>query len=179
MKQSIMPDYYKWKDIEGYEGLYQVNNIGQVRSLKFINGSTIHNRVKILKQQERNGYLIVQLRKNTKRRTFQVHRLVANAFIENPNNYNIVNHIDYDKHNNNVSNLEWCTQKYNVRHSICNMKGKLHISKIRKEMYGITYRQKYNIYELTIKGKYYGRYKQLGEAIRKRDEMLNELNIAM
>lgn len=164
-----------WKDIEGYEGLYQISNYGRIRSLKFKNNVCEKNRTIVMKQNLRNGYFVINLRKNTKRKSFQVHRLVAQAFIKNPFNYPVVNHIDYNPQNNNAENLEWCTQKQNVRHSICNMKGKSH--NINNPNYGITYRKKQNKYELSIKKKYYGRYKTLKEARRKRDEVLSELNI--
>ena len=96
-----------WKDIEGYEGLYQVSNLGRVKSLR---------RNIILRQGiTRNGYEIVNLYKN-KSKYFLIHRLVANVFIPNPNNYPIVNHKDENKLNNCVDNLEWCTQKYNINY---------------------------------------------------------------
>lgn len=98
-----------WKDIEGYEGLYQVSNLGRVRSLKF-------NKTKILKQGNVNGYKRVVLSKNGKRKNYFVHRLVAMAFISNPNNLSIVNHKDENPSDNNVNNLEWCTQKYNINY---------------------------------------------------------------
>jgi hypothetical protein len=165
-----------WKDIKGYEGLYQISNYGRIRSLKFRNNVCEKYRVIVMKPNLRNGYLVINLRKNMKRKSFQVHRLVAQAFIENPFNYPIVNHIDYNRQNNNAENLEWCTQKQNVNHSTCNMKGISH--NIKKQNYGITYREKQNKYELSIKKKYYGRYRTLKEARKKRDEVLNELNIA-
>ena len=165
-----------WKDIEGYEGLYQISNYGRIKSLKFKNNVCERKRVLIMKPNLRNGYFVINLRKNTKRKNFQVHRLVAQAFIKNPFNYPIVNHIDFNRQNNIVDNLEWCTQKQNVNHSICNMKGISH--NINNQNYGITYREKQDKYELCIKKKYYGRYKTLKEARKKRDEVLHELNIA-
>lgn len=100
-----------WKDIEGYEGLYQVSNKGNVKSLKNNKGKY---KEKLLKQsKESNGYLKVTLRKKYKKKTYLVHRLVAKAFIENPNKLPCVNHKDECKTNNVVSNLEWCTYKYN------------------------------------------------------------------
>ena len=66
------------------------------------------------------GYPIIGLSKNGKLRTRTIHRLVAETFIENPHNYNVINHIDCNKSNNNVNNLEWCTQKHNVRESFRN-----------------------------------------------------------
>ena len=91
-----------WKDIKGYEGLYQVSNLGRIRKEN-----------KIISPWTQLGYKIVVLWKNKKCKKFRVHRLVAEAFILNPNNYTQVNHKDEDKSNNSVENLEWCTQKYN------------------------------------------------------------------
>lgn len=97
-----------WKDIEGYEGLYQVSNMGRVRSLR---------RNIILKSKiERNGYERVRLCTNNIPKDYSVHRLVATAFISNPNNYPIVNHKDENRTNNCADNLEWCTQEYNVNY---------------------------------------------------------------
>ena len=99
-----------WKDIEGYEGLYQVSNLGDVRSLKYAGG----NKVKLLKQTtNKGGYKQVILHKDGKRKNYKVHRLVAMVFISNPNNYKEVNHKDENPSNNDVSNLEWCTSEYN------------------------------------------------------------------
>lgn len=112
-----------WKDIKGYEELYQVSNLGNVRSLdryvKQLNNNTIIERIykgKILKNNiASNGYSRVVLQ-NRKPKTFLVHRLVAEAFIPNPNNYLYINHKDEDKTNNHASNLEWCTQSYNINY---------------------------------------------------------------
>lgn len=104
-------DKQVWKDIQGFEGLYEVSNYGNVRSLKF-------GKIKYLKPaKDGGGYYFVILCKNGIVKHFKVHRLVANAFIENPNGYNEINHIDEDKTNNKVENLEWCTHKYNKRYS--------------------------------------------------------------
>ena len=112
-----------WKDIEGYEGLYQVSNFGRVRSLK-------NGKVRILKPlTNKNGYLRVQLYKNNSLKTIFIHRLVAMAFIPNPNNLPMVNHKDEDKTNNIVSNLEWCDAKYNSNYGTAR---KRMIEKIQK-----------------------------------------------
>src|SRR5574344_1100472 len=96
-----------WKNVSGYEGIYQISNFGRVRSFKFSN-------VRILKNIVQSaGYLTVDLRKNGARKSFKIHRLVALAFIENPNNLPSINHKDECKTNNSVNNLEWCTDKYN------------------------------------------------------------------
>lgn len=107
-----------WKDIVDYEGLYQVSNLGNVKSIgRWIDAKCKGKRwqeEKILKPSvEGQGYLFVSLCKNGKVKFFKVHRLVAQAFISNPNNYPCVNHINEIKDNNKVENLEWCTVKYN------------------------------------------------------------------
>lgn len=103
-----------WADIKDYEGLYQVSNQGRVKSLS--NGK--NRKEKILKPHD-NGtkHLSVALSKNNKKTIFKVHRLVATAFIPNPNNFPVINHKDNNPFNNCDENLEWCTQKYNIRFS--------------------------------------------------------------
>ncbi|RXM57212.1 NUMOD4 domain-containing protein [Clostridium tetani] len=99
-----------WEDIEGYEGLYQVSNLGRVKSLNYKNRGI----EKLLKQfEDSKGYLKVGLSKNKKSKHLFVHRLVAKAFIPNLNNYPIINHKDENPLNNSINNLEWCTYKYN------------------------------------------------------------------
>lgn len=98
-----------WKDVIGYEGLYQVSNLGRVKSL-------IAN--KLLRPSDNgNGYLVVGLSKNCDRRQHTVHRLVAKSFL--PNKYGLpqVNHIDGDKSNNCIENLEWCNNSHNMKHA--------------------------------------------------------------
>ena len=105
-----------WKDIEGYEGLYQVSNLGRVKSL----GNNKLRKEKLLKPfKNEYGYLLVTLCKNSKNKKFKIHRLVASVFIENPNNYEEINHIEECKTNNNVINLEWCNHKYNMNYGNC------------------------------------------------------------
>lgn len=101
-----------WESVNGYEGLYEVSNLGRVRSLK---RTTTHGVV--LKQMMRYGYMHVCLSKEGKPSTKRVHRLVAEAFIANPMGKPVVNHIDGDKANNAVSNLEWATNSENELHS--------------------------------------------------------------
>lgn len=108
-----------WKDVVGYEGIYQVSNLGNVKSLIGYNGKKYISREKLLsKTLSTAGYYKVELFNKKERKSFRVHRLVAIAFIENPLNKEQVNHIDGNKLNNNVENLEWNTPKENVRHSI-------------------------------------------------------------
>jgi hypothetical protein len=110
-----------WKDIIGYEGLYQVSNLGRVKSL----ARTIyrgHNRPlplkeRILKQGCKDGYRQVNLANYGKIKTIRVHRLVAEAFIENTENKPFINHINGVRNNNKLNNLEWCTQSENLKHA--------------------------------------------------------------
>ena len=104
-----------WKDVLGYEGLYKVSDKGNVYSVerkdsigRKCGGRTLQLRC------TRDGYLQVELSENGMRKTKYVHRLVAEAFIPNLNNYLEINHKDENKANNHVENLEWCTRKYNV-----------------------------------------------------------------
>ena len=112
----------EWRDIEGYEGYYQVSNKGRVKSLprQLWNGKVWFESKEIILsgKEDCEGYPVVSLNKNLKRKHIRVHRLVAQAFIPNPNNYRVVNHIDGSRNNNNVENLEWCTQQYNIRHAV-------------------------------------------------------------
>ena len=103
-----------WKDIEGYEGLYQVSNLGKVRSLR--------KNIILKNQITSNGYEMVVLSINNIHKYFLIHRLVANAFILNPDNLPQVNHKDENKTNNCVDNLEWCTPKYNYNYGTINIR---------------------------------------------------------
>lgn len=121
----------EWKDIKGYEGLYQVSNYGDVLSLcKNIT----------LRQTEKQNYLFVYLSKNGIKKQFAVHRLVAEAFIPNPDNYPQVNHKDENPSNNFVENLEWCDVRYNNNYGTRNErigisnKGKHHSEEWKKNI---------------------------------------------
>lgn len=98
-----------WKDITGYEGRYQVSNFGRVKSLPGKSSTNAYKGGVLISKKDACGYLVVGL----SRKTHKVHRLVAMAFIDNPNGYPCVNHKDENKTNNSVENLEWCTYKYN------------------------------------------------------------------
>lgn len=104
-----------WKPIKGYEGLYEVSNLGRVKSLVGWNGKEYVQRDKILKISRVEGqYGKVSLHKNRKSHTAEVHRLVAENWVDNPNNYPQVMHLDEDKHNNRADNLKWGTAKENA-----------------------------------------------------------------
>lgn len=133
-----------WKDVDGYEGIYQVSNMGRVRSLDRVfetphprNPAYIQRRRKkgiILSQRKcKSGYLIVDLKCEGIREARMVHRIVAKAFLPNTNNYECVNHKDENKLNNNASNLEWCTPKYNANYGTAAKRmGKAHWKAILK-----------------------------------------------
>ena len=102
-----------WKPIEGYEN-YEVSSLGRVRSL--CNDKT--RKEKVLRQHNNgHGYLIVNLCKNGKMKSYKVHRLVAQTFLPNPENLPIINHKNEIKTDNSVENLEFCTHKYNIHYS--------------------------------------------------------------
>lgn len=123
-----MSDLEIWKDINGFEGAYQVSNYGNVRSLDREVKQGKHGNTRIIKgiqmkpTDNGNGYLIVALRKKSKRKNFYIHRLVAEHFVENVGCGEYVNHKDYNTLNNHADNLEWCTQSANIRHSAHRMK---------------------------------------------------------
>ena len=131
MKEEI------WKPIKGYEGWYEVSSYGRVRSADRVNINTnglVRNlKGRILKPvKDKDGYLLCRLYKNGQNKTVKIHRLVAEAFITNPNNLPVINHKDENKANNSVflkkdgsvdlkkSNLEWCDSKYNANYGTRN-----------------------------------------------------------
>lgn len=128
-----------WKDIPNYQGLYQVSDYGNIRSLDhysnnhYPDGNKQFHKGKILKPFENaNGYLLIKLYKNGHNTTFQLHRIVANVFLPNHNKKLQVNHLDENTKNNKVTNLEWCSAKRNSNYgtrnkriSVANRNGKL------------------------------------------------------
>ena len=115
-----------WKDVKDYEGLYQVSNLGRVKRLewkRFSLGKWQTMKEKILKQTiSTTGYWHISLNKNGSHNTYKVHRLVARAFIPNPDDLPCINHKDNNPLNNKVENLEWCTYKYNNNYKDHNKK---------------------------------------------------------
>ena len=109
MKCEIYNDSMQnWKDIKGYEGLYKISPNGEV-------WSCYKHRLKVPSKQN-GGYFLVFLIKNNERKAYLLHRLVAQTYIDNPHNLAEVNHIDGNKENNGVDNLEWCSRSDNLKH---------------------------------------------------------------
>lgn len=142
-----------WKDIAGYEGLYKVSNLGRVKSLNYLRKGIEKERIP---NKNNSGYLIVGLHKDGKIKTFLIHRLVAEAFIENVNDLPQVNHIDENKLNNSVENLEWCSAKYNSNYGE-------HNYNLRNTMSS----KVPNILQYTLDGKFLNEYVSGRDAERK------------
>ena len=152
-----------WKDIEGFEGRYQVSSCGRVKSLShfqsFGNQGMRIIPERLLKYGNRaNGYMMVVLCKDNIRKSCNVHRLVAQAFIPNPNNLPQVNHIDENKHNNNVDNLEWVTSKENINHGTS--------LKRRSESQRYTQKSKKAVYQYDLNNNLIAIYVSIREAER-------------
>lgn len=151
-----------WKDIPGYEGLYQVSNLGRVKSLgRILNNGRGQYSIKeaILKQNpNEKGYLMVCLTDRGKK-THKVHRLVAQSFIKHPGGKCEVNHIDGSKLNNKACNLEWVTHRENMQHSFAKLNHKVlrgqesHLSK--------------SVYQISLSDKLLNEFSSVGEASRK------------
>lgn len=169
-----------WKPINGYDGLYEISNLGRVKSLEKVvyrsRGRSFIREESIMKPQTKhNRYPAISLYKNKKVKTFMVHRLVAEAFIPNPENKREVNHKDYDKTNNAVENLEWVTRKENIGYSICNRPKLIYLKDGGvKETHYICWRDKTKRYNVYIKRKYIGVAKTLEEAIVIRDKAIKD-----
>lgn len=153
-----------WKDIEGYDGKYKVSNMGNVLTNNYKNKKI----TKILKPSDNGrGYLGVSLYKNGKIHSKTIHKIVAEAFIDNPYNLPQVNHKDGDKNNNTVDNLEWCTAKENIRHAWKN--GLVKITEERRQR-SIKQLEKYTktiaveINQYTLDEKYIKTWKSIKEA---------------
>ena len=125
----------EWRDIQGYEGKYMVSNLGRVKSLNYHRTG----KERILKAYDNGyGYLYVNLSKEGKTKKYKIHRLVAKAFLENPEGYTEVNHINEDKADCRADNLEWCSRAYNNTYNGRAKKvGKKLAEKLSKPVFGI------------------------------------------
>lgn len=159
-----------YKNIEGYEGLYQVSNLGNVKSLERINKNNRKVKEKILKPLKLNTkYLSIVLCKNGKNNRFLVHRLVAQAFIPNPENKPCIDHINTDRTDNRVENLRWVTYKENSNNPITKTKQKENNHKPNLGKFGKEHYNSKPILQFTLNGEFVKRW---DSAI----EIKNELN---
>lgn len=167
-----------WKDIKGYEGKYQISNMGNVKVLvKWCGNKSKSKWIKetsIMKPTDNgHGYLIVGLIDDQhKKKNHYVHRLVAEHFMEKPNGKDVINHKDFNKHNNDIDNLEWVTQKENVEYSRPNMM-KRHKSYTSTGEQYITFKK--GRYLVTIKHKCYPTTATLEEAVKLRNTILERI----
>lgn len=152
-----------WKDIEGYEGKYQVSSFGRVRSLDRM-VPTVHNATRMVKGKtltpwtDRYGYHHVNLWRDCKMKSQQVHRLVATAFIKNPDGLPEVNHKNEDKTDNRADNLEWCNTRYNINYG--NRSHKVSQTRISNAMLGL------RVEQLTMDGQHVRTFDSIREASR-------------
>lgn len=112
-----------WKDISGYENIYQISNTGEVKRVSSCDSRGHLRKERVLKKQiNGSGYYQVGLHKNGKEKKYLIHQLVGKSFLKNPRNYTEINHKDENPKNNLVSNLEWCSRKYNVNYGNAQIK---------------------------------------------------------
>lgn len=173
-----------WKDIEGYEGIYQVSNEGRVKSLNYNHTNLEH----LLVPSTSRGYLHVNLWNNGKRKMMNIHRLVAEAFLPNPNDFPQVNHKDECKTNNFVfinedesidfdkSNLEWYTHKYNTNYGSRNVRAGEAIARVLSGRIPKCSPPK-KVYQYTLDGELVATYESASEAARQNG--YNEGKISM
>jgi hypothetical protein len=116
-----------WKDLIGFEGFYKISNLGRIKSIDRYVNSSLKNQKSVLRigkilklSLDRYGYLKVNIRKNNIKKNITIHRAVALTFIKNTKNLEQVNHIDGNKQNNYVENLEWITNDDNIAHGVKN-----------------------------------------------------------
>lgn len=152
----------EWKPIEGYEGLYEVSNLGRVKSLWY-------GKERMLKMgKDKLGYLRVFLCNNNKGKNFLIHRLVAKAFIPNPDNKPFIDHIDTNPSNNRIENLRWCTHKENCNNPLTIEKYSKNNSNLGK--YGKLHQTSKPILQFSLNGEFIKKWNCAKDAAR-------ELNI--
>lgn len=154
-----------WKDIPGYEGIYEVSNQGRVRSLDRIDFGGRRLKGRMLSICTVRGYQKVGLNYARKNKQCSVHRLVAMAFIPNPNNHPVINHKDENPSNNNVNNLEWCTIKYNNAYGTRMERFSVSQSRALKGRTNMAYCSK-PVHQLSLSGEKLNTFPSLSEAAR-------------
>lgn len=148
-----------WKDIKGYKGLYQISNLGNVKSLK----REKLKKDKIIKPYNTKGYLRIGLLKNKVRKGHFIHRLIAQEFIPNPENKPFINHINGITNDNNIKNLEWCTHQENVDHA-----WRTGLMKPpNKGKFGINSSRHTEVLQFDLSGNFVSEYGSVAEAGRK------------
>lgn len=165
-----------WKDVAGYEGLYQVSNLGRVKSLGRIasNGKgayVVKSRI-LLTYLDFGKYQCVKLSRNGKAKQHKVHRLVAEAFISNPNKLPCVNHKDENRQNNNVNNLEWCTHQYNNTYGTTRQR---RVKTIRKMLKGKWITQK-SVSQYSLSGEFIASYDSCEQAAKATNTRANNIS---
>lgn len=160
-----------WKDIDGFEGVYQISNLGRVKSLRRYRKSKLGKNVLIEETilngaVDAYGYKIIGLSKNGKSHRKKIHRLIAEAFIPNSENKPQINHIDGDKLNNSIENLEWCTSSENNLHKARN----LGVGKTRDRV-----KSREPVLMLARNGYIYGRFDSISEASAKTGICSNDI----
>ena len=156
----------EWRPVVGYEGLYEVSNTGQVRSLDKFDSLGVFWEGKLLSKLKVRGYFMVKLRKDGIQKMCSVHRLVAQAFIPNPLDLPQVNHRDENKLNNRVDNLEWCTAKYNMNYGTARertINTKIKKGYVKEENVGLSkkeYKKKWNKEHKCYNSDYYKKWRE-------------------
>jgi hypothetical protein len=165
----------EWRDIEGYEGEYQVSSYGNVRSLdRYIKSKSKLNNDFVYLKKGKNlipelgslvyPYVVYYLQKDGKRYYNKAHRLVAKAFIPNPHNKKIVNHIDSNPRNNHVDNLEWLTHSENIKHAYD--KGRIDISKAVESSVRNRYKRFKKVYQYTMDKEFIREFESVNAAAK-------------
>lgn len=165
----------QWKDIEGYEGFYQVSNCGRVKSLARETNAVIQmnteDRIKKASQKGKDGYLTVQLYKNNTAKSVYVHRLVAESFIPNPLKKKTVNHKNGNKQDNRVENLEWMTYKENNKHA--------YDTGLNDEKHRRNNRTSIAVRQLDVQGNLISEYPSMREAERQTGVTVSEISLGI
>ena len=157
-----------WRDVVGFEGLYQISNLGRIKSLPRL--TNFGNRKKHIKEmflsvaKGKRGYLVVVLTKQGRHYTRPIHRMIAEAFIPNPENYPYIDHIDTNKHNNAIFNLRWCTAKGNSNNPLTK---KLLSRKTKEQWDAGVFNDRNNIHYRKV-----GQYTKTGELVKVWDSIV-------